>query len=429
MKAKTNTNKKSSARKKLIPAAGSLMISAAMLSTSTYAWFTMSREVEVQNIQMTATTPEDIQISLGTIGSTATAASEAETYTLAGGTGILVNSSNVVTAPRVDHTVAGYTESKYDDLDWSNIADISKYYQFGRLIPASSTNGVNVYFTPDAAGNGRTLKAGAGFYQAAAGITEYKYDTSGKTYSSTASGDSAKATAYVDNTSGGNDATWSGTAYTVSTSWTDTNDDGYYIDIPVWLRTSSTVDTPIYVTGYVTDKTEENNEDTDDLYKAVRVAIIKDDGTADLGCLTLADGKDQYVNPVTGQVEHYAMFPKAGNAANILDSGNYNGVGKRSTDTGIFAVSGTTVTANATTGMGEPTHDEITQNNGTAAVATLAAGTGKTYGAPTKLIIRVWLEGEDVNCWNENAGQDWNIALKFSKEALPATAPATPTDP
>ena len=70
--------------------------------------------------------------------------------------------------------------------------------------------------------------------------------------------------------------------------------------------------------------------------------------------------------------------------------------------------------------MGEPGHGEITQNNGTQAVATLAAGTGKEYGDPTKLIIRVWLEGEDGNCWNENAGQDWNIALKFSKETTNA---------
>lgn len=421
---KANTKKKGSPYKKLVPAAGSLAISAVMLSTSTYAWFTMSREVEVQNIQMTATTPEDIQISLGQIGSDATTASTSESYTLYGSTGVLLNTSNVVTAPRVDHTVSGYTESDDDSLDWSNIADISKYYQFGKLIPASSTNGQNVFFTPDAAGVGRTLKAGAAFYQAAAAGTEYKYDSTNKTFASGASGDSAKATAYVDNTSGGNDSTWSGTAYQVSTSWTETNDDGYYIDIPVWLRTSSTQagGTPIYVTGYVTDKTEENNGDTDDLYKAVRVAILNADGTAAQGCLTLKDGKDEYVDPKTGQVEHYSMYPTAGDETNILDSGNYNGVGGRSTDTGIYAVSGTSVTANATDGTGEPTHAEITQNNGTTAVTTLAAGTGTKYGDPTKLIIRVWLEGEDVNCWNENAGQDWNIALRFSKEALPATS-------
>jgi hypothetical protein len=386
----------------------------------------MSREVEVQNIQMTATTPEDIQISLGTIGSDASTASTAETYTLAGSTGILVNTGGVVTAPRVDHTVSGYTVAEKDELDWSNIADISKYYQFGRLIPASSTDGANGYFTPDAAGVGRTLKAGAGFHQAAAGLTAYQYSATNKTYEDNGGGASAKATAHID-TVVTNDSvdTWAASdsamqdKYKVSTEWTATNDDGYYIDIPVWLRTSSTQTggTPIYVTGYVTDKTEENNGDTDDLYQAVRVAILKDDGTASQGCLTLADGNDEYINPVTGQVEHYGKFPTTSSAANILDSDNYNNR-QSPASTGIFAVSGTNVTSDANTGMGEPAHSAITQNNGTTAVATLAAGTGKEYGDPTKLIIRVWLEGEDKNCWNENAGQDWNIALKFSKEPV-----------
>lgn len=423
------SKKKGNTAKKLIPAAGMLAVSASMLATSTYAWFTMSREVEVQNIQMTATTPEDIQISLGTIGSTAALASESESYTLTGGTGILVNTDGVVAAPRVDHTVSGYTVSEYDDLDWSNIVDISKYYQFGKLIPASSTTGANVYFTPDAAGTGRTLKAGAGFYQAAAGLTAYEYSSSSKTYASAGGGDPAMATAHVDTVSGSND-TWkaaSGGTYNVSTGWTETNDDGYYIDIPVWLRTSSTQTggTNIYVSGYVIDKTEENNNDSDDLYQAVRVAILNDDGTASQGCLTLADGGDTYVDPVTGQVSHYGKYPTWSGFDNILDSGNYNGVGGRSSDAGIYAVSGTTVTPDANTGMGEPAHTAITQNNGTVAVTTLAAGTGTEYGAPTKLIIRVWLEGEDVNCWNANAGQDWSIALKFSKEALPTTNPAS----
>jgi len=425
-----NNNKKGSNAKKIIPAVGMLSVSAVMLASSTFAWFTMSREVEVQNIQMTATTPEDIQISLGTIGSTASAASTVEDYMLAGSTGILVNTDGVVTAPRVDHDVTGYTKSTQDDLDWSNSADISKYYQFGRLIPASSTDGANVFFTPDAAGVGRTLKAGAKFYQAAAGTTEYKYDSANKTYADNGSGGSAKATAHID-TVVTNDSvdTWAASdstmqdKYSVSTEWTATNDDGYYIDIPVWLRTSSTQSggTPIYVTGYVTDKNEENNGDTDDLYQAVRVAILTGAGTASQGCLTLADGGDTYIDPVTGQTTHTTKFPTNVTALGngILDSVNYNG--RQSTaPTGIFAVSGTNITPAEGTGMGEPGHGEITRNNGTAAVANLAAGTGKTYGDPTKLIVRVWLEGEDGNCWNENAGQDWNIALKFSKEPLAA---------
>ena len=191
------TKKNTSSKKKLLPAAGMLALSAAMLSSATFAWFTMSREVEVQNIRMTATVPDDMQISLGKIGSNATTASTAETYSLAKSTGILVNTDGVVAEPR--NNVAN------DALDWSNTIDVSKYYQFGKLIPASSTDGANVYFTPDSSGVGKTLKDGAAFYQAAAAGTAYKWDSTNKTFATIGAGDSAMATAHVDTQSGSND--------------------------------------------------------------------------------------------------------------------------------------------------------------------------------------------------------------------------------
>ena len=49
-----NTKKKGNPAKKLIPAAGSLMVSAVMLATSTYAWFTMNKEVSVKGMQVKA---------------------------------------------------------------------------------------------------------------------------------------------------------------------------------------------------------------------------------------------------------------------------------------------------------------------------------------------------------------------------------------
>ena len=58
-------SKKSNAKRKFAAAAAMLLISALVLSSATYAWFTMSREVEVKNIQLTATAPVDIQMSLG----------------------------------------------------------------------------------------------------------------------------------------------------------------------------------------------------------------------------------------------------------------------------------------------------------------------------------------------------------------------------
>jgi hypothetical protein len=46
------TTKKASPARKLLPAAASLLISAAMLSTSTFAWFTMNKEVTVTGMQL-----------------------------------------------------------------------------------------------------------------------------------------------------------------------------------------------------------------------------------------------------------------------------------------------------------------------------------------------------------------------------------------
>jgi hypothetical protein len=49
---KTNAKRKNSAVKKLIPAAGMLALSASMLATSTYAWFTMNKDVTVTGMML-----------------------------------------------------------------------------------------------------------------------------------------------------------------------------------------------------------------------------------------------------------------------------------------------------------------------------------------------------------------------------------------
>lgn len=55
--------KKTSAKRKLLPAVGMLAISATMLATSTYAWFTMNKEVSVQGMQMKARAEEGLLIN------------------------------------------------------------------------------------------------------------------------------------------------------------------------------------------------------------------------------------------------------------------------------------------------------------------------------------------------------------------------------
>ena len=60
---KKNNNKNSSARRKLAAAIAMLMISTLLLSSATYAWFTMNKEVEVTNMRVRAVAEEGLLIN------------------------------------------------------------------------------------------------------------------------------------------------------------------------------------------------------------------------------------------------------------------------------------------------------------------------------------------------------------------------------
>lgn len=64
---KKNEKRKNSTMKKLIPAAGMLALSASMLATSTYAWFTMNKEVAVTGMQVNTTVGSNLLISHDTL--------------------------------------------------------------------------------------------------------------------------------------------------------------------------------------------------------------------------------------------------------------------------------------------------------------------------------------------------------------------------
>lgn len=386
---KNNDKRKGNNAKKILPAAGMLALSASMLATSTYAWFTMSREVEVKNIQLTATTPEDIQLSLGQLGLVAgTADTDAS---LTASTGFLATDSTNKAAQDPGDVI------QY----WSNSADISAYYQFGRLIPASSTTGATVVYTPDASGEGKTVKDTAKYYATTDSAAIHAY--------------TATPDANTNTLVGGK---WAdGTAYTVSTGYDSTNDDGYFVDIPVWFRTSSTAGAKLTVTGFVTDGTGANT-DTDDLYKAARVAILNEDKSVDGGVIDLQDVNA--FTAITYDTTNTDQLKITNNASakTVFDSLNYNN--RTNGASGVNALFGEGTSNAGAWGA-------ITQNYGQTPVIDLTAntnkGTGSAYGAGKLYYIRVWLEGEDGNCWNENAAQDWAISLKFAKYEAPAQNP------
>jgi hypothetical protein len=416
---KVNTKKKSSAKMKLIPAAGSLMISAAMLSTSTYAWFTMSREVEVKNIKMTATVPEDIQISLGHLvdfagyGKGNALVNDASSYTgLSGNQGVLDKGTG--TSADDGNVVAPYnTNDAVSALDWASSADVSEYYRLGKIIPASSIDGQDIYFTPDAAGVGKSLKAGARYYQAANITTAFtwKTDSSDATKSTYAAsgdegGDSAKTTLHAITRKDSTGDKWNdgvtapSTAtnptdnkYKTATEWNITNDDGYFVDIPIFFRSSAQEELTLAVDAYVTTT---QAKDDDDLYLAARAVILYND-TAE----TSGDNENGYTTA-----------PAADDTSNLLRirQDNYTGT---SIVNYMYTTNATGDAVNSTAGA----YANAKEYMGTPYLK-VAAGANNTYGPMTKAIVRVWLEGEDPNCWNTNAGQDFNISLKFTKDNL-----------
>lgn len=329
---KTNEKKNTSAKKKLIPAVAMLTTSAVMLSTATYAWFTMSREVEVTGIKLTATTPQTIEVSLGkaTAGATITSKTEA-------------------------------TEPGDDEKLWSNKAATSSVYaSFGKLIPASSTDGTNLYYTTKAKENGKSVD-----------IT----------------GANAFTQATENNNAGWTFQTAGASSETESNLTADTKGEGYYLDIPVWFRTTNVEDVKLGVDVTVTDPNADDDNTKGDLYKATRVAILNEDRSAANGGVFL--GAETDVD--TGYYKKKAVRANTGTSEN-----DYYGTVTVAKE----------VTAN--------TAGQVTNSDSTEVANVTGVGTGKTgYSTPAKYYIRVWLEGEDVNCWNVNARQSFNVDLKF----------------
>jgi len=441
MTTKKSDKKKPSAARKLIPAIGMLTVSAMMLSTSTYAWFTMSREVEVKNIQMTASVPEDLQISLGKLtdisgqgagnpNSKHIASNRATDLGLQGNQGILLgadskaaDNGNVVAPPNNSATAE---DAATEFLHWANTVDISEYYRLGKIIPASSIDGGGIYFTPDASGNGTTLKADAKYYQAASLAsadfsTLFKWNSTSKKFvTSEADGDPARTTLHAINKVDATADTWnpanpegaSTNGYVGASEWFDTNDDGYYVDIPIWLRSSAKENTSLSVDAFVTTnaaKTEDADAAHDDeLYMAARAAIIyvetpasdADSSAVDKSTGLLRIRKDSFAN-TTSIIDYMYSTNNTGDA--IKQIADVNGL-----PTGV-------------------TYDNATQYDGTAVITVPGRdeGTANKYGYMVKAVIRVWLEGEDPNCWNPNAGQDFNISLKFVKNGIGSTTTAT----
>lgn len=323
MKTRSNENNKNSAAKKIIPAVGMLALSATMLSTSTYAWFTMNKEVQMTGLNMTATVGEGMEISLAS-----------------------VDASDNITAPTTAHPDDTETEK-----GWKSAVVVDEYYStIGKFKPASSTTGVTLFDAVNSSDAGRKASK----------------------FTDITSAENAKVKASL------RDKIKTGTEITV-----DEANSGYYVDIPVYLRTnkSGTDSEDIYYKMIISPLDKDgkaSTADTDTLYKAVRVAFMAPDGKTNL----------------------------AGEQIFAVDNNYYE---SRKAVSAADTKSDVTVNQNATAATGKL--EDITAADSGLDIE--LANNGENYGH-LDFIVRVWLEGESTSCFNDNAGQSWNIDLAFS---------------
>lgn len=323
MKTRSNENNKNSAAKKIIPAVGMLALSATMLSTSTYAWFTMNKEVQMTGLNMTATVGEGMEISLAS-----------------------VDASDNITAPTTAHPDDTETEK-----GWKSAVVVDEYYStIGKFKPASSTTGVTLFDAVNSSDAGRKASK----------------------FTDITSAENAKVKASL------RDKIKTGTEITV-----DEANSGYYVDIPVYLRTnkSGTDSEDIYYKMIISPLDKDgkaSTADTDTLYKAVRVAFMAPDGKTNL----------------------------AGEQIFAVDNNYYE---SRKAVSAADTKSDVTVNQNATAATGKL--EDITAADSGLDIE--LANNGENYGH-LDFIVRVWLEGESESCYNEKSGQSWNIDLAFS---------------
>lgn len=322
---------KFSAAKRIIPAAAMLALSAVMLSTSTYAWFTMNKQVEMTGIAMSATAGEGMEIALASVSST-------------------------TITPATSHEGMG-------DDSWKSAVIVGDYYsKIGMLRPASSVDGVNLYDATNASDGGKK----------ASKFVKIELDTP-----STA--EDAKKMALLELRSTLTETPEGQEAPKIETEGRV----GYYVDIPVFLRTNKAKGDESEGKIYCKLKIQQRDEKgaivptpSDNLYKAVRVAFVPvTTGTKSTTKIFGVDdtyyNEGQAVNSETGRGSVTVVNDYVADADNFTDG------------------------AGAESGLMIPYAD-----------------TGK-YGY-LDFVVRIWIEGESTFCSDATSGQSWNIDLQFS---------------
>ncbi|MDD6489249.1 MAG: hypothetical protein PUG48_05480 [Clostridia bacterium] len=360
--------KKASAKKKLIPAVAMLATSAVMLSSATYAWFTLNKDVEVKGLQMAATAGDSLEITLGKLDKTTTDGSKN------GGT--------------PDNTTFG----SVGDLGWDRTEAIDSYYKtIAKLKPASSDTALSIY----------TVEEGKVYAGGQAVNGEAKVTTATTTEMANIELDTTYGTANLN---------------------TGDSGEGYYVDIPMWIRSSNLEARDVKAWVQITDPTATADEKNgSDLINAVRVALIPVASTQDLS--TVGTGLD-YTKTAEWTVDGVATDSKAtifGLTEDTYNSKVLNAGGESATYSNSTGSSqdikqaASTFKGNAS----EPTKFVPKYGEGASAtdvpgvsIFKMPAATNDKYAA-VLVVARIWIEGESTYCNDATANQDWNIDFHF----------------
>ena len=380
---------------------------AVVIGVLTMAWFATNTKVNGTNMSVSVQLPEGVQISIGRTSDVALNKSADYLVLVTDAEALASNgtlSSGSVHSPRT--TEEGALN------DWSESVNFDNYYSVGKLFPASSDSGQDILFTPDSLPDGKNLENDARFFLASGKTDGDLKHYLKELFSASSDRKSLMATAHpYGSDESKEDPFWS--SYVPSASWYDTNDDGYYVDLPVWLRTNSTTAVSLKVEGYVTKRNGSlaSENDTDHLYKAMRVALLD----------------DQY-NPIVGKdlermcniipLRNATQF--GSNGESILDSHNFTITrddNSQYTNTDLFGIRKYQAKLNEHDGIWQPQnyvqYDAYDESEVVVVLPVASSGDAGEWGSPQKLIIRIWIDGDDEDCYNSTAGQDWSIHLRF----------------
>lgn len=316
---KTNAKRKNSAVKKLIPAAGMLALSASMLATSTYAWFTMNREVQVYGLAMKTKV----------------------------GSNLLISSDNV--------------EAHY-------LADTLSEGRKALLEPVSSVTGKTgeFFYSLDATASGsKAHTAASGSYE----FIPYNETTS---LANTIAGKNSYDTQFNEKYG----ITTKGSAEAYQTAYG-------YVDYIFYLKaTGDSADQQLRMTQCDLNY---NNTNVGTGDKAWRVAVFASDVTANGGKGNTGEGASVgTTDPATGTAKSILKFS---------DAGNFTSEGKGAVASAL-------------------TYGDASYNTAAVIDADIDAGVTRYY----KMLVRVWLEGEDTTCNSQTYAalqNEWSLDLDF----------------